>query len=175
MEQRNMKSVKILIALILIVAAGYWTVTSALPQSHSGSDLTFETGSGAVKVTNPSSDPIPAQLVAQSRSFSVASALDGLSGSSTRQGSGASATYELDFVLPPGVSEFTITRGQNVNFVASTDSRLEATVQPMSASSLRTTLIAAAVVTLVALFYISSTTNHRWIGFMRGQKTPVPA
>jgi hypothetical protein len=165
---------KVLIALIVIVGAGYWVAISAIPHSYSGSDLNFEVGSGTVTVTNPSTESIPAQLVAKSRSFRVSSAVEGLSGSSTRQGNGTSATYLIEFELPPGVSEFTITRGQDVRFVANTETRLEATVQPVSESASRTTLIVAVVVVLAALFYISRITNHRWIGILRRQKAPVP-
>lgn len=165
---------KVLIGLALIVAVSYWAVNSVLPRSYEGSDLSFQAGGGPVTVTNPSSEAIPAQLVGKSRSFSVVSAIEGLSGTSKRQGSGASATYTIEFQLPPGESEFTITRGSNVNFVADTETKLEATVQPLSPSSLRTTLIVTAVVVVGTLFYISRITKHRWINRFRRQATPIP-
>jgi hypothetical protein len=162
------------IALALIVGVSYWAGYSVIPRSYSGLALDFKIGSGTVTVTNPSNESIPAQLITKSGSFRVSSAIEGLSGSSTRQGNGTSATYLIEFELPPGVSEFTITRGQGVSFVANTETRLEATVQPVSESASRTTLIVAAVVVLAALFYISRITNHRWIGILRRQKAPVP-
>ena len=165
---------KVLIALILIVGVGYWAVYSVLPRSYNGAALDFKVGSGTVAVTNPSNELIPAQLVAKSGSFRVSSAITGLSGSSTRQGSGSSASNLFEFELPPGVSEFTISRGRDVSFVANTETKLEATVQPVSGSTARTTLIVSAVVILATLFYVSNTTHHRWIGILRRQKTPVP-
>jgi len=170
-----MKYVKVLLALILIVAAGYTAVNSVLPRSYSGSDLSFKPGSGTVTITNPSAESVPARLVTVSRSFGVSSRVEGLSGSPLREGSGTSATYTLEFSLPPGVSEFTITRGQDVTFVADTETKLEATVQPMSSNSSRTIIILAVGIVLVALFYISKTTDHRWLGMLRRQKTPVAA
>jgi hypothetical protein len=80
MEQAKMKiNLKVLIALIVIVAVGYWAVISILPRSYSGSALNFGVGSGTVTVTNPSTESVPAQLVAKSRSFRVSSAVESLS------------------------------------------------------------------------------------------------
>jgi hypothetical protein len=73
----------------------------------------------------------------------------------------------FEFQLPPGVSEFTVIRGNRVNFVGSTETTLEATVQSISESEARTTLIAAVVVVLAGLFYISPTMGHRWIAPQR--------
>jgi len=167
-------NLKVLVALVLIVAVGYWAANSLLPRSYSGSALDFGVGSGTVTVTNPSTGPIPAQFITGSGSFRVASTVEGLSGNSTRQGSGSNATYVFDLELPPGESEFTVTRGRSVNFVADTEANLEATVQPVSASTARTTLIVTAVVVLGALFYIVRITKHRWINLLRRRETPVP-
>jgi len=165
---------KVLLATGLIVAVIYWAVGSVLPRSYSGSALNFGVGSGTVTVTNPSTESIPVQLVAKSRSFRVSITIEGVSGPSTRQGSGRDATNLFEFVLPPGVSKFTITRGADVSFVANTETKLEATVLPVSVSESRTTIIVAAVVVLGALFYISRTTDHRWISILRRQETSVP-
>lgn len=165
---------KVLIALVAIVGVSYLAVNMILPRSYSGSDLNFETGSGTVTVTNPSTESIPVQLVTNARSFRVTSSVKGLSGSSTRLGTGNSATYSFEFELPPGKSELTIANGRDVTFVANTETNLKATVQPVSASTARTTLIVTAVVVLAMLFYISNTTHHRWIGILRGQKMAIP-
>jgi hypothetical protein len=66
-------------------------------------------------------------------------------------------------------------RGANVSFVANNETKLEATVRPLTPKDTRTTIIVAAVVVLGALFYISRTTGHRWISILRRQKTSVPA
>jgi hypothetical protein len=77
-------------------------------------------------------------------------------------------------VLPPGVSEFTVTRGTDVNFVASADTRLEASAQATSADDAQTTLIVAAIVILGALFYMSNATGHPWMKLIRPEKVPAP-
>jgi hypothetical protein len=137
-------------------------------RSYSGDNLSFGVGSGPVTVTNPSDAPVAVQLVSpESRSFSVSSTLDLETGTSTRVGSGREATHVFDFELPSGVSTFTVTRGRNVTFVAATDTSLDATVQAANASEANMTLIAAAVVVLGSLFYISRSNGHRWIAPLR--------
>jgi hypothetical protein len=79
-----------------------------------------------------------------------------------------------EFELPPGVSEFTVVHGLNVNFAATTETTLAATAQSLSAGVARSTVIAAGVVVLAALFYISRTTGHRWINLLRRQESPAP-
>jgi preprotein translocase subunit SecE len=166
---------KVVIALVVVVGAIYLAVDSTRVSSYSGSNLTFTMSNGPVTITNPSNETIPVQLVgSNSRSFSVASATEGISGSPTRQGSGSNATYLYEFGLPSGVSELTISRGTNVNFVANTATRLEANVQSMTADAARTTIIVLAVVVLAALFYMSRATGHRWIGLLRGKVAPAP-
>ena len=162
---------KVLLALVLIVGVSYLAVNSVFPRSYSGSALNFAIGSGTVTVTNPSSESIPAQLVGNSGSYRVSSAIEGLSESPTREGTGTSATYLLEFELPPGETEFSLTRGSNVSFVTTTETVLEATVLPASVSSARTTATIAVIVVLGALFYISRTTGHNWIHIIRRQRT----
>ncbi|MBZ0301939.1 MAG: hypothetical protein K8J31_19480, partial [Anaerolineae bacterium] len=152
----------------------YWAGSSLLPSSYAGSKLDFPVGSGVVTVTNPSDASIPVQMVgAASRSFTVVSTIEGLAGSSTRQGSGSSTTNLFEFALPPGISEFTIVRGADVRFVADTTTKLQVRVNPVSADSSRTIVIVALVVVLGSLFYASRSTDHGWIRALRPQKTPV--
>ena len=63
-----------------------------------------------------------------------------------------------------------------MQFVAATDTVLEAVSSPMTGDQMRTTLIIAAVVVLAVLFYISNATNHQWLNTVRGkpQLVPVP-
>lgn len=173
------KTVKIVLAFVLIVVAVLWAMNSIRSLSYSGANLTFPVGNGVVTVTNPSNQPIPVQLVdAGSRSFSVSSPIEGMPRSSTKQENGTTVSQLVEFTLPPGVSEFTVVRGANVttpvNFVANTDTNLEATAQPQNANDTRTTIIMVALIILGSLFYISRTTDHRWIGILRGQPVPVP-
>lgn len=155
---------RIFVALVLIVGTLFWAVNSVRSLSYSGTDLKLDVGAGAVTVTNPSEIQVPVQLVSPgTRVFSVTSTIDGVSGSSTTQGTGRDRTQLFEFVLPFGVSQFTVTRGTNVSLVANAGNNIQVTVQPLLENDARTTAIVAAVVTLAALFYISRTTNHRWI------------
>jgi hypothetical protein len=117
-----------------------------------------------VTVTNPSEVPVPVQLVSPGiRAFSVTSTIDGVSGSSTTLGVGRDASQVFELALPFGTSQLTVTRGTNVSLVANAGSNLQVTVDPLLEKDARTTLIVAAVIVLGSLFYISKTTNHRWI------------
>lgn len=165
---------KVIIALALAIGTAFWALTSLLTSSYSGSNLNFGVGSGTVTVTNPSDEPVPAQFVgSRSRSFTVSSTIEGVSGSATREGTGSSSIYIFEFELPPGTSEFTIARGTEVNFVSETATRLQARVNPLSADSARTTIIVALVVVAGALFYASKSTGHAWLRALRPQKTSV--
>lgn len=165
-----------LIALAVIVVVLFWAVDSVRPRSYSGTNLNFGVGSGPVTVTNLSNEPISVQLVGTgTRPFSVSSSIEELTGSSTREGSGRNTTQLFEFALPSGVHEFTVVRGSGVNFVADTETNLEATVQPLGEGASRTTLIAAAVVVLGALFYVSRMSGHRWISSMRRREAAEQA
>jgi hypothetical protein len=166
---------KVIIALVLAIGTTVWAVSSLLPSSYSGSNLNFGVGTGAVTVTNPSDEPVPAKFVgSRSRSFTVSSTIEGVSGSATRAGTGSSSAYIFEFELPPGTSEFTIARGADVEFIADSATRLEARVNPLSADSTRTTIIVAAVVILGALFYASNAVGHQWINFFRREVVSTP-
>ena len=155
---------KIFIALVLIVVTPFWAVNSVRSHSYSGADLKVEVAAGAVTVTNPSELPVPVQLVSPGvRVFAVTSSIAGVAGSSITQGIGNDRAQVFDITLPFGTSEFTVTRGINVSLVANSGTNLQVTVDPILASDARITEIIAAVVILGALFYISKTTNHRWI------------
>jgi hypothetical protein len=171
MEHTQMKTyLKVIIALALIVVASYWAVDSVSQRSYTGSNLNFAVGSGPVTLTNSSDVAVSVQLTSpEARPFQVLSAVSGADGTSARQGSGREALQTLTFDLPSGVTEFSITRGRNVTFVATGDTDLEATVQPMSASDARNTLIAVGLVILVTLYYIYRTTGYRWTSALRRQ------
>jgi hypothetical protein len=65
------------------------------------------------------------------------------------------------------MSEFTVVRGTNVNLAANANANLGATVQPLDEITSRNTILAAAGIGLVALFYISHSNGHRWISVSR--------
>jgi hypothetical protein len=171
-------NLKALIAIALIAVAAIWAFTSLQSQSYAGTSLDFKIGRGPVTVTNSGDAAVSVHLAGTgSRSFTVSSATEGIAGTSVREGSGRTATQLLDFVLPEGATTFTVANGTDVQLTAESDARLSATVQPSSASETQSTLIAASVVILASLFYLSRTTEHRWIKSVlrRGQPAPVVA
>lgn len=165
---------KVWAAAALIVATVVWAFTSINPQAYSGKALNFAVGGGPITVTNPSSDTVPAQFMgATSRSFTVISSIEGFAGASVREGTGSSATHSIQVELPPGTSEFTMTRGSDVSFVADTDTTLSANVQPQTSGQQSTTLLMAGVVILGSLYYISRADEHRLFNKLRGKKPIV--
>ena len=154
---------KVLIALVLMAMGVYFAVDSIRPHSYSGNNLSFPVGSSPVRVSNPSDETLLVQVIGTgSRAFSISSTIDGVSGSSIRQGSGRGMTQSFEFGLPPGSSEFTISQGTDVNFVANTTTKLEASIQPLGGSKADATLIVAVAVVLGTLFYISRVNGDHW-------------
>src|SRR5688572_12408854 len=126
---------KALVALAVIALVLFWAVDSVRSRSYSGTNLNFRISSGAVMLTNPSSEPVPVQLVGTgTRSFTVSGTMDSISGSSTRQGTGRDTTQLFEFQAPPGVSEFSVARGTNVSLVANSETNLVAAVQSSTES-----------------------------------------
>ena len=168
---------KVVIALVVLVAALFWGVDSLRTRWYSGTDLNFGVGSGPVTITNSTDASVPAQLVSTgTRTFAVSSAADGISGTSERQGSGRAITQSFAFDLPPGITELLIgARTTAVNFVAGAGPRLDASVQPLAAGDAKTTTIVAGIAILGALFYLSKTTDHRWLKLIRRKRAHVQA
>lgn len=171
--------IRILIAAIVIVAALYWAYDSLRLRTYSGTQNAFEVGSGSVVVTNPGPESVPVVMrtVGRSATFRVESNDLNLRETARRQGSGRSSYYAVNFELPAGRHEISVTRGSNVYFISDSDQRLEAVVNPAGVSGPTNTLIFTAVVVLGGLFYISRTTGHRWVGMLRNRlgKQPTPS
>ena len=169
----NWNAFKIALAFVVIVGVVFWAVDSVRSRSYSGANISFDTAGGIITVTNPSDDPLVAQFIdSGSRTFRVSSTIEEVNGSSTRVGTGSTSSHQFEFELPSGTSEFTVSGGRNVRFVADTATELQATVNPMSSESRRTTLIAAAVVVFGSLFYASNVTRHQWIKSLRHRVVP---
>lgn len=159
---------KIIVAIVLMVGAIAWTVDSTRSKSYSGTNLDFEVGNDTVTMTNPSTESIPVQLVAASnRSFSVSSTIDDIPRISVREGTNPNITNVIAFELPPGVTEFAITRGSDVSFIADTNTNLEAT---RHAANIGTKILVLMVFLVITLFYISHTTKHRWLYTLLGRE-----
>ena len=161
-----------IIPIVVLVVAVFWGIDSVRTRSYSGTDLNVGVGSGPITMTNPSDEALPVQFVGTgTRSFSVSSTAEDISGSSSREGSGSSASQLFEFSLPSGVTELMINRrGADVSLVSDNGTRLDVVVQPLSASDAKTTIIITAIVILGALFYISKATDHSWINLIRRNK-----
>lgn len=162
--------IRLLVALVVIVGTAFWAFDSVRSRSYSGSNLSFEVGSGNVVVTNPGAEPIPVEMRAGARStFRVESAELGLQESSKREGSGRDVARVVRFELPPGQAKIDVTRGSGVHFVSGSDQRIDAVVTPKDAGSDRNIVLFAGLIILGALYYISNLVEHRWIGMLRGK------
>ncbi len=67
------------------------------------------------------------------------------------------------------MSEFAVSGNTNVRFEANTDTRLNATVYPLSVEAVRIRIIALVVLVFAMLFYISHLYDHLWISAARRQ------
>lgn len=165
------KKIRVIIALVIIVGVVYWSFNLVSERSYGGSKFAFKVGSGSVVVTNPGQEAIPVEMRSSGRTatFAIASAELDLRETSKRQGSAGNPYHAVSFELPPGEAQIEVTRGSNVTFVSGSNQRIDAVVTPMRAGSVRTTLIWTGVVILAALYYISRTLEHRWIGILRSK------
>lgn len=162
--------IRVIVALVIIVGVAYWTFGDLRQLSYRGSDLSFAVGGGSVVVTNLEAEPIPVEMrtsAGRTSSFRITSAELGLNRvTSKREGSGSSAYQTTSFELPPGQARIDVVSGSGVHFV-STGGRIQAVVTPMSPGDVQMRLILAGLVILAALYYISRTLQHRWIGALR--------
>lgn len=166
---------KVIAAAVVIVGVIVWGVTTLRSASYSGTDLSINVGSGPFTVTNSADSSFPVELVGSgTRSFTVSSSVEGVSGSSTRAGNGSSAVQTFAFDLPPGISEYRVERGTEVRFVSEGAPSLDVTVQPMTAANAQTTLLIIAAIVIAALYYMSRATGHHWMSMFRREAAPVP-
>jgi hypothetical protein len=131
----------------------------------------FPIGGGYAMVRNTGDEAIPIEMRSGERvaSFRVDSADLGLSESSKRQGTGRDAFHAVTFDLPPGQARIDIVSGSDVRIVSRAETTIDATVLPVSSSTVRWILILSIGVIVWALYYISSVTGHGWIGSLRGK------
>jgi hypothetical protein len=108
---------KALVALVLLIVIIIWAVNLIRPRNYSGDHLSFAVGGGTVLIDNPSSESVPVLLSGTgSRAYNLTSSIEGVSGRSTREGSGRTASQVFTFELPSGTSEFVVANGTNVTF-----------------------------------------------------------
>lgn len=165
--------IQVLIAALIIIGAAYWGFTSTRSYLYTGSNIMFPVGGGYVVVQNTGETSIPIEMRSGERiaSFRVASADLDMSQTSRRQGTGRNAYHNVTFDIPPGQTRIDIVSGGDVRMISRDETRIEATVMPVSSSTVRWILILSGGVILWALYYMSSATGHRWLSALRG-KTP---
>jgi len=162
---------KILIPIVIIGLIVVWSVDSLRSRSYSGTDVEFAVGGGVVTLNNSSDDAVPVQLIGSGvRSFSIVNSTLEITSSSVREGNGSRATQTLAFDLPSGITEFTIARGRDVNFVATNAESIDASVQPLTQQDIQATLIFSGLVILLCLYFISRLTNHALLKQLRNRR-----
>lgn len=165
----NWKIVKVIIAVVVMLGVSVLVINSVRPRYYEGTNLEFPIAEGVVQFTN-SSEELSVQLISSSsRVFRVSSSSNDISGSSITQESNEGRTQILKFVLPSGMSEFTVSSSSDVRFEANTNASLNATVYPLSSEATRFRLIGNVVLIIVVLFYISQLYDHLWISAARRQ------
>lgn len=171
----TMKLIRVGAAFAVIVLVIFQVFNAVTPTTYEGDSFEFLVNSGPIIITNDSDTPQTIQVVGTgSRAFRIISTNADLARTSETLGTGADRTQVRELSLPEGVSEFTVERGTNMGVVASDVSGLEATVYPVSSDTRRTYIIAAGVITLLALFFASSSVEHQWINMIRQTPEPEP-
>lgn len=166
--------IQVAIAVLVIAAAAYWGFTTTRTYVYTGTNIMFPVGGGYAVVRNTGDAPIPIEMRSGERiaSFRVASPELGLSQTSKRQGTGRDAFHNVTFDIPPGETRVNIASGSDVRMISRSETPIEATVLPVSSSTVRWVLILSGGVILWAIYYISSSTGHRWIGALRQKASP---
>lgn len=166
---------RVALALVVIVGVLYWGVNSLSSQSYSGRNLNFGIGHGTVSLTNPADEPVTVQLVSSgTRAFSVTTSLEDVSGRSERVGEGRDSSQLFEFIVPSGLTEFSVSSGNDVSFVGAEEANMSAIVQPASEGEKNTIMALTALVVLGALYYISRTTGHQWLKNLMARARPEP-
>jgi hypothetical protein len=165
--------IQVAFAVIVILAAGYWAFATTRSYQYSGTNIMFPVGAGHAIVTNTGSEPMEIEMRSGERvaNFRVASDELGMNQSSKRQGTGRGAFHNVLFDIPPGQTRVDVVSGRDVRMIARGETRIEATVVPVAAGTIRWVLILSGGVSVWALYYMSSATNHRWVKSLRNRSS----
>lgn len=165
------KVLAIFLALAAIISVSYWAFDTLRPRRHAGENLSFEASRGYLSLTNPSDTPVAVELRSPGHSpFRVKSASLGLrltSHPSTDESRDAGIHQIIRFDLPPGQATLYVSSASSVWFVSNTPALLHATLTPLTTIEVQLTIMAAGAVILMALYVISSATQHRWLHALR--------
>lgn len=164
-------NIRVIAALLMIVAVIYFALDAIRTQSYSGSDVSFTT-SGIATVTNSTDDPVTLRATSRSSFTMFSQQLAPTTMRGVREGTGRNAVYVATTELPTGESQVRVTRGSGVTFELNGSGSIQANVAARDAEGNRNILIVAGVVCLGLLAYISFTTNHAWLGMARQRFAP---
>jgi hypothetical protein len=156
-------NIRIVIALVIMVAIVFFAYNSVQSESYSGNELTFNT-SGVITLVNNASDPATVRATSP-RTFTVTTTdTENRTMRATREGTGRTAIYAAEGTIAPGTTELKVTRGGGVDFnIQAAGGALSATVAARDASGNRSIVITALVGCLIILGYISFETQHIWL------------
>lgn len=157
--------IKLAVAILVILASGYWAFDGIRTRTHIGSRLTFDVGNGYVVLNNLGKDPITAEMRSEgtSSTFRISSNELGITETSKRQGNGRMAYHVVPLEIPKGSARIDVTRGQNVQFVATSAGRMRAEVNRLSPATAQVNIRVAGIVVLLSLLYISHLYRHEWV------------
>lgn len=160
----------VIIGILIIVAAVYFTLDAIATQSHSGNEMTITT-SGVVTLTNNTNMPVD-MLATNRTAFTIqTTGADNRTVRAVREGTGSTAFYQVELQAPEGKTAFKITRGSNVELKFAGEGPLSAVVAARDTEGNRNIVLFAGAISLAALFYISSATGHSWVGNLRKRVT----
>ena len=157
------------LALVAIIGISYWSFDILRQRTFIGENLFFEVGNGYdISLTNPSDRPVPVEMRAAGQTpFRITIPALDLNASSSLQGSRPDLYESVAFNLPPGQVTIHVKRGSDIWFVSDSDAALHAVVTPLSVEDVQFTITFAGSIILIALYFISSTMQHRWVGMLR--------
>jgi hypothetical protein len=103
-------NIRIVIALVIMVAIVFFAYNSVQSESYSGNELTFNT-SGVITLVNNASDPATVRATSP-RTFTVTTTdTENRTMRATREGTGRTAIYAAEGTIAPGTTELKVTRG----------------------------------------------------------------
>lgn len=163
------KVLRIVVAAAIIVVGVVWVFTSTREQTFSGADLSFEMSSGSVVLNNRSDEAATVTMSKTGRTSAFTVVSDGLelNERSVSEGTGSNAVNTVTFELPAGEADLRLTRGSGVTVAIEASGTVDAVVMPVSDDEARNAWLLVGAVVIVALFYISRTTGHAWLNWVR--------
>lgn len=160
---------RVVLTLIVMVMVLFWAFSSTRQSSYSGENLNIPVGNGPTVITNDSSHVLTVQLAASGTrsAFSITSPDAGIPTRATREGSGRNTRHFIDFEVPPGTTQFQVSRGNGITLTTTGQAPVQVVAAPLNEGEVQMTMIIAGVVILIGMVYLSHTTEHSWLKWIR--------